>query len=269
METMEKLLQQAQDIKIIFFDIDDTLRVKETGYMPASITSVFESLRQRGILTGIATGRNLRGVVPEIKALNPDFFVTANGAYVVSQNGEVIYDCPIAKPVVSALVDWLDAAQVDHVFYGSDQVVASRWTDLMADAILPVYGQLPVAADFYKTQSVYQMLTLSDHDDQLVLPQELAESVRMVRWHPHSSDIVSVPISKAEGVSRVLEELNLQVHEVMNFGDELNDVELFKLGGLSVAMQVSHPQILALADYVTDTVENDGIEKALKALAIL
>ncbi|MFZ2232343.1 MAG: Cof-type HAD-IIB family hydrolase, partial [Lactococcus raffinolactis] len=32
---MEKLLNKAKDIKIIFFDIDDTLRVKDTGFMPA------------------------------------------------------------------------------------------------------------------------------------------------------------------------------------------------------------------------------------------
>ena len=55
---MEKLLNRAKDIKIIFFDIDDTLRVKDKGYMPASIPQVFAALREKGILTGIATGRN-------------------------------------------------------------------------------------------------------------------------------------------------------------------------------------------------------------------
>ena len=72
---MENLLSSAQEIKIIFFDIDDTLRVKDTGYMPESVHRVFEALRQKGILTGIATGRNYYGVIPEIKALKPDFLV--------------------------------------------------------------------------------------------------------------------------------------------------------------------------------------------------
>ena len=77
---MKDLLSKAKQTKIVFFDIDDTLRVKNTGYMPDSIPRVFELLRKKGILTGIATGRNFYGVLPEIKALNPDFFVTANGA---------------------------------------------------------------------------------------------------------------------------------------------------------------------------------------------
>lgn len=45
-----KLKYKAKKIKIVFFDIDDTLRVKDTGYMPASIQRVFKSLKEKGIL---------------------------------------------------------------------------------------------------------------------------------------------------------------------------------------------------------------------------
>lgn len=38
---MEKILEKAPKIKIIFFDIDDTLRVKDSAFMPESITEVF------------------------------------------------------------------------------------------------------------------------------------------------------------------------------------------------------------------------------------
>ena len=80
-----KLKYKAKKIKIVFFDIDDTLRVKETGFIPESIKVVFKQLREKGILTGIASGRGIFGVVPEIRDLDPDFFVTLNGAYV--ENG--------------------------------------------------------------------------------------------------------------------------------------------------------------------------------------
>ena len=266
---MEKLLNKAKDIKIIFFDIDDTLRVKDTGFMPASLTHIFEILHQKGILTGIATGRNLCGVVPEIKALHPDFFVTANGAYVIDKSDQVIYKQSLPQKVVLDIVEWLTSSSAEYVVYGADQVVASAWSDTMQSAIEPIYGQLPIDPDYHLTHDIYQMVTMSEHDDQLTLPEKLSESVRMVRWHEHSSDIVPLNGSKAVGVSQVLDQLGLSVENVMNFGDGLNDVELFDLGGLSVAMKVSHPKILEMADYITDTVENDGIEKALKALIIL
>ena len=44
---MEKILEKAPKIKIIFFDIDDTLRVKDSAFMPESITEVFYKLREK------------------------------------------------------------------------------------------------------------------------------------------------------------------------------------------------------------------------------
>ena len=77
-----KLKYKSKKIKIVFFDIDDTLRVKATGYIPESIKTVFKQLKEKGILTGIASGRGIFGVVTELKALQPDFFVTLNGSYI-------------------------------------------------------------------------------------------------------------------------------------------------------------------------------------------
>ena len=54
-----KTRYKAKKIKIVFFDIDDTLRNVETGYVPASITRVFSQLREKGIYTAIASGRGI------------------------------------------------------------------------------------------------------------------------------------------------------------------------------------------------------------------
>ena len=68
-----KTKYKAKKIKAVFFDIDDTLRIKDTGYMPESVKTAFAALKKKGILTGIASGRAPYGVVPEIRALEPDF----------------------------------------------------------------------------------------------------------------------------------------------------------------------------------------------------
>ena len=267
---MEKLLEKAKKIKIVFFDIDDTLRVKTTAFMPDSINEVFQKLREKGIMTGIATGRNLYGVVPEIHALKPDFFVTINGAYV--ENGrthEIIYQNPFSSELVEDIMAWLKAENSEFAFVGIDSLRVSKWTDVAADAIGPVYAELEEDADFYKTHPVFQMLTISDHDDEIKLPEALADKVRLVRWHPNSSDIVPMHGSKAEGCKQVLDLLGLTAENMMNFGDELNDRELFDFAGLSVAMEISHPEIHEKADYITGTVEDHGILKALQTLQII
>ncbi|RZI48476.1 Cof-type HAD-IIB family hydrolase [Lactococcus kimchii] len=267
---MDKLLEKAKKIKIIFFDIDDTLRLKDPAFMPESINEVFEKLREKGIMTGIATGRNLFGVVPEVRALKPDFYVAINGAYVENaQTEEVIFKNTFSKTLIAEIISWLETQKSEYSFVSSDSLRISKWTDVAAEAIGPIYAELAESPDYYKTHDVYQMLTVSDHDDQLVLPEHLKDKIRMVRWHPYSSDIVPQEGSKAIGCEKVLDLLGLTAENMMNFGDGLNDRELFDFAGLSVAMEVSHPEILEKADYVTDRVENDGILKALQFLKII
>ena len=129
-----KTKYKAKKIKIVFFDIDDTLRVKKTGYIPESIKAVFKGLKEKGILTGIATGRGYYGVVEEILDLEPDYFVTINGTYVINRKGEEIYNQPLAREVTEAFVAWCKEIGIAWGFAGKDKPVVSERSDLIDDA---------------------------------------------------------------------------------------------------------------------------------------
>ena len=101
---MQKHATKQKKIKIVFFDIDDTLRNVETGYVPASVTRVFSQLREKGIYTAIASGRGIFGVPEEIKALQPDFYVTLNGSYVIDRKEHVIYEERVPNPLVQDFI---------------------------------------------------------------------------------------------------------------------------------------------------------------------
>ena len=80
-----------------------------------------------------------------------------------------------------------------------------------------------------------------------------------------------VPISgsKAAGVAKVVEHLGLKPENVMVFGDGLNDLELFDYAGISIAMGNSHDKIKEKADYITKTLEEDGIFDALERFGMV
>ena len=264
-----KLRYKAKKIKIIFFDIDDTLRNSKTGFIPSTIPTAFKQLRDKGILTGIATGRGIFGVVPEIKALKPDFFVTLNGAYIEDKKGNVIYSNKIAKDEVEEYITWTKEIGIDYGLVGSHAAKLSRRTEMISQAIDPIYPDLEVDPDFYQKEDIYQMWTFEEQGDDLVLPDTLASTLRMVRWHEHSSDVVPISGSKAAGVAKVVEHLGLKPENVMVFGDGLNDLELFDYAGISIAMGVSHEKIKEKADYITKTVEEDGIFGALEGFGMV
>jgi len=264
-----KLRYKAKKIKIIFFDIDDTLRNSKTGLVPSTIPTIFKQLREKGILTGIATGRGIFGVVPEIKALKPDFFVTLNGAYIEDKKGNVIYSNKIAKDKVEEYITWTKEVGIDYGLVGSHAAKLSRRTEMISQAIDPIYPDLEVDPDFYQKEDIYQMWTFEEQGDDLVLPESLASTLRMVRWHEHSSDVVPICGSKAAGVAKVVDQLGLKPENVMVFGDGLNDLELFDYAGISVAMGVSHEKIKEKADYITKTLEEDGIFDALEGFGMV
>ena len=264
-----KLRYKAKKIKIIFFDIDDTLRNSKTGFVPSTIPTIFKQLREKGILTGIATGRGIFGVVPEIKTLKPDFFVTLNGAYIEDKKGNVIYSNKIAKDKVEEYITWTKEVGIDYGLVGSHAAKLSRRTEMISQAIDPIYPNLEVDPDFYQKEDIYQMWTFEEQGDDLVLPESLASTLRMVRWHEHSSDVVPISGSKAAGVAKVVDQLGLKPENVMVFGDGLNDLELFDYAGISVAMGVSHDKIKEKADYITKTLEEDGIFNALEGFGMV
>lgn len=264
-----KLRYKAKKIKVIFFDIDDTLRNSKTGFIPSTIPTVFQQLRDRGILTGIATGRGIFGVVPEIKALKPDFFVTLNGAYIEDKKGSVLYSHKIARDKVEEYIAWTKEVGIDYGLVGSHEAKLSRRTEMISQAIDPIYPDLEVDPDFYQKEDIYQMWTFEDQGDDLTLPESLASTLRMVRWHEHSSDIVSISGSKAAGVAKVVDQLGLKPENVMVFGDGLNDSELFDYAGISVAMGISHDKIKEKADYITKTLEENGIFDALEGFGMV
>ena len=264
-----KLRYKAKKIKIIFFDIDDTLRNSKTGFVPSTIPRVFQQLREKGILTGIATGRGIFGVVPEIQELKPDFFVTLNGAYIEDKKGNVIYSNKIAKDKVEEYIAWTKEVGIDYGLVGSHAAKLSRRTEMISQAIDPIYPNLDVDPDFYQKEDIYQMWTFEDQGDDLTLPKSLASTLRMVRWHEHSSDVMPISGSKAAGVAKVVDQLGLKPENVMVFGDGLNDLELFDYAGISVAMGVSHDKIKEKADYITKTLEEDGIFDALEGFGMV
>ena len=264
-----KLRYKAKKIKIIFFDIDDTLRNSKTGFIPSTIPTVFQQLREKGILTGIATGRGIFGVVPEIQELKPDFFVTLNGAYIEDKKGHVIYSNKIAKDKVEEYIAWTKEVGIDYGLVGSHAAKLSRRTETISQAIDPIYPNLEVDPDFYRKEDIYQMWTFEDQGDDLTLPESLASTLRMVRWHEYSSDVVPISGSKAAGVAKVVDQLGLKPENVMVFGDGLNDLELFDYAGISIAMGISHDKIKEKADYITKTLEEDGIFDALEGFGMV
>jgi hydroxymethylpyrimidine pyrophosphatase-like HAD family hydrolase len=75
--------------------------------------------------------------------------------------------------------------------------------------------------------------------------------------------IMPAGADKATGVAFVLEAVGAGFDEVVAFGDDHNDLPLFRRAGCAVAMGNAVPELKTLAHAITDTNEEDGVARFL------
>ena len=85
----------------------------------------------------------------------------------------------------------------------------------------------------------------------------------------HYADLVLRGIDKGVGITRLCQHFHIDPQATMAFGDGINDLEMLQAAGVGVAMGQGREEIKAIADYVTDSVEQDGIVTALQAFGQL
>ena len=92
---------------------------------------------------------------------------------------------------------------------------------------------------------------------------------RITRWNDRAVDIISRGGGKVVGIKQYLEENDILPQETMAFGDGENDIEMLEAVGIGIAMGNADDIVKKSADYVTDSVDNDGIGKALRYFQII
>ena len=69
---------------------------------------------------------------------------------------------------------------------------------------------------------------------------------------------------KGNSLKRFAEYLGYTLDNCMALGDGTNDLSMIEAAGLGVAMSNAHPLVLAAADHVTVSNDEDGVAKAIR-----
>lgn len=81
---------------------------------------------------------------------------------------------------------------------------------------------------------------------------------------PYFIECLPPGIDKGLALEAMLPQLGLKREELMTFGDSFNDIGMIKYAGIGVAMANADEEVKAIADYVTDSNNDDGIATAIE-----
>ncbi len=256
-------------IKAVFFDIDGTLVSFNTHRVPDSAREAITTLRQKGIKVFIATGRHL-AAINNLPGLEFDGYVTLNGGLCYAGHNQIIYKHAIPREDIQNLLDYMDTHPMPCVFVREgdmhlnfvDRTVMQVF-DMLDFIEVPCTNLREVARE-----DVLQLIAFFNegHEEEVM---ERLPHCRATRWHPSFSDVVPQGGSKVTGILKTAEHFGFLPEEVMAFGDGGNDLEMLRFASPGIAMGNAEDHVKAAADYVTSSVDEDGIAHALQHYGLI
>ena len=255
-------------IKAAFFDIDGTLLSFKTHLVSPGTIQAFEELHRQGIHTFISSGRP-KVLIPPMP-VGFDGYVTMNGGYCFVGD-QVLLRNPIPQQETDRWLQYAEQENLCTMIFTEHEMFVNTHSDHVANAIRnQLEFQMPplLPTQQMMGRETFQVIAIMpaerDNDVLQMLPH-----CRLPRWHPQFSDLVNADNSKATGIDSILHHYGIDRNECIGFGDGGNDIEMLDFCGIGVAMGNADDNVKAHADYVTTSVDDEGIANALRQLHII
>lgn len=249
--------------KIVFFDIDNTLYSHKNHQVVPSAIEAIKTLKEKGILCFIATSRSKREItnIPSDVLALMDGIISAGGAKIEYQ-GKLIHIETMDQTDQTRLIELLRDYKLAYRYCGVEEQVNYLNSDdeYAVSRFSTLYEWVPSIVP-YTPQPLTHVLFYC-FDDQLAshIINSLPNTQSIILTHAY--ELTAKGVTKAYGMHKVCQLLNISVKDTVAFGDSGNDIELLRQSSLGIAMGNGSLSVQRCADYVTDDIDNDGILKA-------
>lgn len=251
------------DKKVFYFDIDGTLAT------PSGITQsnkeVLQILKAKGHHVMIASGRPAWYVKNMFGSLI-DGLISSNGRH-IEYHDKIILDSFLEVATLLKIVDICNQVKCGYLFVGKDAIYLGNKQYVKQ----PIhYPQAPVT-DFSLADIQVYMFDIFYQSPEHFQQIETAfkDFIILNDHHVGSADASTLNINKGSAVTYCTNYLGLTKEDSFAFGDGNNDIDMFKAVGHAIAMGNANEYVKANSDDITDSVEQEGIKKALLKYHIL
>ncbi|HVB72598.1 MAG TPA: Cof-type HAD-IIB family hydrolase [Ktedonobacteraceae bacterium] len=282
-EKRESVPSRKRTYDLVAIDIDGTLVTSENK-LSVAVASLIHETQARGIGVTLVSGRAKMKVTPLLKELGLILpYISSGGAHIIdpSNNLTILYRS-LGQAEAAEIVELARAAKVpiisqepDHLFYeGSveelEQLIAISKIDIIGVGnlqveILRVDDVLQASADPSKITICGEpglLLVIERKLRLLNLPIYLTYSV------PTYLEITRSGVNKGEALKLLAAYLAMPLERIVVIGDGRNDISMFEIAGMAVAMGNASEEVKATADLVAPSNDEDGVGWVLRELVL-
>ena len=256
-------------IKMVVTDIDGTIYSEKQG-LTDNVKACMQNLIKNGIHVAIATGRtyaSAKYVADEIGIECP--LICYQGGLINTYDGRILDVKYLPQDIARKIVAELRARNIHMNVYIEDVLYVENDNDYIKAYV----GNKGI--DYFKVNSFDDLdfsklnkILAIDNNPQLIedLIKELQTKypeIYVVKSTDIFCEIANKEATKGNAIKFLANKLGFTEKEVLAIGDQNNDIEMVETAGIGVAMGNGTEEIKAKANYITDTVDNEGFVKAI------
>ncbi len=263
--------------KAVFIDVDGTL-IRRDHSISTPTYEIIQRLKEKNILVVLVSARPLSGMlrIAAETGLLDHPLASLNGAY-ISFEGKIIFNSFIDPDYTSGVHALLRKYNETIIYYQQD-LWYSEWQNFNTDheqkitsvpvAIQPFNDTLQFWKD--KNTGPNKILIIAGeliiNEMQQSLKEQFNTQLNISTSKPTYLELMDKNASKRNTLELLLGRYKIDRADAIAIGDNFNDKEMIEFAGCGVAMGNAPDEVKAVANYVTDTNNNDGVFKAIKKL---
>ena len=261
------------NIKLVFIDSDETLK-KTDGTISNKAKKAIEENRKVGNKIIICTARPRYQTLEVMKESGSD-------SIIVSSNGSEIYDSYDNKIIFNSFVDTDSVVKMVKYAYSKDirLILTMEDYDYVTKEIRNPNQKLLSNSNYIKdlvecnvkqcmfidkkSDEIYKIKNILSNDNKLHIVDEINEnSTYEEKWFSVSNS----NCSKGNALKILSKYLNIPIENTIAIGNDKNDISMFEVAGLSVAVANASDDIKCKVNYVTLSNDEDGVAAFLETL---
>ncbi|MCQ2398253.1 MAG: Cof-type HAD-IIB family hydrolase [Sphaerochaetaceae bacterium] len=256
-------------IKAVFVDFDFTLYSHRKKHIPQSAVDALMKIHEKGLKTVLATGRNVleMELFSEYRDIPFDGFVMLNGQLCLDSSMKKIFANQFRGEALDSVVSLFNEKEVPMAFVEENSIYINFCSEVINIASGDV-ATLRYEPGVYCGNPLYLAVAYADESQEADILARLP-GCNFKRWGHIGIDIVPEGMDKTKGVQLFLDRFGVSREECFAIGDSFNDVGMIDFAGTGVAMGNAVSEAKAVADYVTDDIDDDGLAHAFEHYGLI
>lgn len=256
-------------IRLVATDIDGTIFIPEKEFTPA-VKACIKKMSAKGIKVVLVTGRMNAAASRIARDLELDTPVVSYQGGLVVANGKTLYERYLTEEQTERILSWASKEKIhinlynDDILYSeSDCYEVQRYcNNLHTERTIKPFSDIKkdkinklLAIDYSNPERI------SKYEKEL---QEIFPDLYIVKSTPYFLEFSNPEASKKCAVEFLQNYWGFKKEEILTIGDQNNDIALLQAGGVKVAMGNATDELKEIADYITESVYDDGFVSAIE-----